>query len=466
MDTKHYDLVVIGSGPAGEKGAAQAAYFGKQVALIEKEPVLGGAAANTGTLPSKTLRETALYLSGFRQRGLHAVHFSLKEQLTPRDFLYRERLVVQTERTRIMENLKRHGIDLYTGFASFVDAHTVAVTPRHSASAHLHADKVLIATGSHPFHPANFPFHDSRVYDSDNILNLREIPATMLVAGGGVIGCEYACMFAALGIKVTLTEGRDRLLGFLDAEVSHALADGMKGLGVELHMNDSIESIATGEQLTAKLKSGKVLQTHALLAATGRSGNTENMGLEAIGLAPDSRGNLKVNAAYQTAVPHIYAVGDVVGFPALAATSMEQARVAMVHAFDLKYKSGVAHILPYGIYTIPEVSMAGETEESLVKSGVPFIAGRARYAQNARGQIIGDKDGFLKLLFRQADMKLLGVVVIGEQASELVHVGLTALLMEAGADLFIQTCFNYPTLSELYKYATYDALGKRGKVRE
>ncbi|MBI5800190.1 MAG: Si-specific NAD(P)(+) transhydrogenase [Verrucomicrobia bacterium] len=465
MDAKHYDLVVIGSGPAGEKGAAQAAYFGKRVALIEKEPVLGGAAANTGTLPSKTLRETALYLSGFRQRGLHAVHFQMKEQLTPRDFLYRERLVVQSERTRIVDNLKRHGIDLYTGFASFVDAHTVAVTPRHSPPAHLHAEKVLIATGSHPFHPANFPFHDSRVYDSDTILNIREIPATMLVAGGGVIGCEYACMFAALGIKVTLVEGRDRLLGFIDAEVSHALADGMRAMGVEFYMNDGIEQIETGDVISAKLKSGKVIKTHSLLAATGRSGNTQNMGLEAIGLQPDGRGNLKVNASFQTAAPHIYAVGDVVGFPALAATSMEQARVAMVHAFDLKYKSGVTNILPYGIYTIPECSMAGETEESLAKSGVPYVVGRARYSQNARGQIIGDKDGFLKLLFREADMKLLGVVVIGEQASELVHVGLTALLTQSGADLFIQMCFNYPTLTELYKYATYDALGQRAKRR-
>jgi len=466
MDAKHYDLVVIGSGPAGEKGAAQAAYFGRRVALVEKEPALGGAAANTGTLPSKTLRETALYLSGFRQRGLHAVHFSLKDQVTARDFLYRERLVVQSERQRIVDNLKRHKVDLYSGFASLADAHTVQIAPKHSPPARITGDVILIATGSHPFHPANFPFHDSRVYDSDTILNLREIPPTMLVAGGGVIGCEYACMFAALGIKVTLVEGRDRLLGFMDAEVSHALADSMRALGIEFHMPDGVEAIETGETFAVRLKSGRVVKAHSLLAATGRSGNTQNLGLEAIGLPPDSRGNLKVNASYQTAVPHIYAVGDVIGFPALAATSMEQARVAMVHAFDLKYKSGVATILPYGIYTIPECSMAGETEESLTKAGVPYVVGRARYAQNARGQIIGDKDGFLKLLFREEDMKLVGVVVIGEQASELVHTGLTALLTDAGADLFIQMCFNYPTLTELYKYATYDALGQRAKKRQ
>jgi NAD(P) transhydrogenase len=463
MDAKKYDLVVIGSGPAGEKGAAQAAYFGKKVALIEKEPVLGGAAANTGTLPSKTLRETALYLSGFRQRGLYGINFSLKDQVTARDFLYRERLVVQSERTRIAENLKRHKIDLYSGFAAFADEHTISVTPQHSPPAFIKADVVLIATGSHPHHPPNFPFHDARVYDSDTILNLHDIPPTMLIAGGGVIGCEYACMFCALGIKVSLVEGRDRLLGFMDAELSHALAHNLKEMGINLIMPESIEQVEAGDTFKIGLKSGKNLHVHTILAATGRTGNTRGLGLEGIGIQPSSRGNLEVNEHYQTKLPHIYAVGDVVGFPALASTSMEQARIAMVHAFNLKYKEGLAHILPYGIYTIPECSMAGETEESLAKKKVPYVVGRTRYSTNARGQIIGDKDGFLKLIFSEEDMKLLGVHVIGEQASELVHVGLTALLMSAGADLFIQTCFNYPTLTEMYKYATYDALGQRAK---
>ncbi|MEW6307347.1 MAG: Si-specific NAD(P)(+) transhydrogenase [Verrucomicrobiota bacterium] len=466
MEAKKYDLIVIGSGPAGEKGAAQAAYFGKRVALIEKEPVLGGAAANTGTLPSKTLRETALYLSGFRQRGLYGITFTLRDKVTARDFLYREQQVVQTERARIADNLKRHKIDLYLGFASFVDAHTVAVQPRHSPPAYLKGSVILIATGSHPHHPPVFPFHDSRVYDSDTILTLREIPQTMLIAGGGVIGCEYACLFSALGIKVSLVEGRERLLGFLDSEISYALGESMTSMGVELHMPDSIEGVeAEAEQFHVTLKSGKRLLPQAILAATGRTGNTEGLNLESIGVQPTKRGNLDVNANYQTSVPHIYAVGDVIGFPSLASTSMEQARVAMVHAFDLKYKSNVAHILPYGIYTIPECSMAGETEESCVTKQIPYVVGKTRYNHNARGQIIGDKDGFLKLIFREDDMKLLGVHVIGEQASELIHVGLTALLMGAGADLFIQTCFNYPTLSETYKYATYDALGQRAKRR-
>ena len=463
MDANKFDLIVIGSGPAGEKGAAQAAYFGKRVALIEKEPVMGGAAANTGTLPSKTLRESALYLSGFKQRGLYGINFSLKDKVTAQDFLYRERLVVQTERIRIQENLKKHQVEVFNGLASFVDAHTIEVRPKHSEPVRLQADFFLIASGSHPFHPPNIPFHDSHVYDSDTILNLREIPATMLIAGGGVVGCEYACMFSALGIKVTLIEGRDRLLGFLDPEISHLLAAGMGAMGIELQMPDALESVEVGGKLQVRFKSGKEAAFNSILAATGRSGNTRDLGLEQLGIKINARGNIEVNEQYQTAQPHIYAAGDVIGFPALASTSMEQARLAMVHAFNLKYKERLAPILPYGIYTIPECSMAGETEETLLQKKIPYVVGRTFYKNNARGQIIGEKDGLLKLIFREEDMRLLGVHVIGEQASELVHIGVTALLMSATSDLFIQTCYNYPTLSEMYKYAAYDALGRRAQ---
>ena len=459
-----YDLVVIGSGPAGEKGAAQAAYFGKKVALVEKAPALGGAAANTGTLPSKTLRETALYLSGFRQRGLHGVTLNMADQVTARDFLFHQQNVTGTERARIQANLERHKVDQFQGFAAFTDPHTVSVVADGGGDVvSLAADVFLIATGSRPHRPGNFPFEDPRVYDSDTILGIGDIPGTMLIAGGGVIGCEYACLFQALGVQVTLVEGRDRLLQFLDGEISQALAASMSKMGIRLLLNETIEGVEAGPLLNVKLKSGKTAGVDALLAAAGRSGNTGGMNLEAIGVMPGSRGQLDVNAHYQTSVPHVYAVGDVIGFPALASTSMEQARVAMVHAFDLKYKTAVAPILPYGIYTIPECSVAGETEESLEKQNIAYVAGRARYEHNPRGQIIGDRDGFLKLLFREEDMRLLGVSVIGEQATELVHIGLTALLQEATAELFIQTCFNYPTLAELYKYATYDALGARAK---
>jgi NAD(P) transhydrogenase len=461
--TNKYDLIVIGSGPAGEKGAAQAAYFGKKVALVEKAPALGGAAANTGTLPSKTLRETALYLSGFRQRGMHGVTLSMADRVTARDFLFHQHNVTAAERARIQTNLERHKVDQYQGFAAFTDPHTVSVTPDSGPAVTLTANVFLIATGSRPHRPGNFPFEDPRVYDSDTILGIGDIPGTMLIAGGGVIGCEYACLFQALGVQVALVEGRDRLLQFLDGEISQALAASMSKMGIRLLLNETIETVESGELLNVRLKSGKTAAVDSLLAASGRSGNTAGMNLEAIGVTPGSRGQLDVNAHYQTSVPHVYAAGDVIGFPALASTSMEQARVAMVHAFDLKYKSAVAPILPYGIYTIPECSVAGETEESLQKQNIPYVAGRARYENNPRGQIIGDRDGFLKLLFREDDMRLLGVSVIGEQATELVHIGLIALLQQATAELFIHTCFNYPTLSELYKYATYDALGARTK---
>ena len=458
MSSTHYDLIVIGSGPGGEKGGAQAAFFGKNVALIEKEAGYGGAATNTGTLPSKTLRESALYLSGFEKRGLYGINLEMRDRVTARDFFYREREVVHSEQARITANIQHHNIDVYHGVGAFADANTVSVTAADGTKTLLTADKFLIATGSTPTHPGNIPFHDKRVFDSDTILDLHDMPETMLVIGGGVIGCEYACMFAALGIKVSLIDGRDRLLGFMDAEISEALKKAMEKLDIDLFLSDTVETIDTAEKLHITLKSGHRFPVDIVLAATGRNGATDGMGLTEVGVAPDSRGLLHVNEHYQTAVPHIYAVGDVIGFPALASTSMEQARIAMSHAFDLAFKDRLAPILPYGIYTIPECSMAGETEDALKKAGTPYVCGHAHYKTNARGEIIGDTDGFLKLLFRTDDMKLLGVHIIGEQASELVHIGLTALLSNATADLFIATCYNYPTLSEIYKYATYSAL--------
>ena len=459
MSTPHYDLIVIGSGPAGEKGAAQAAYFGKKVALVEKQTFLGGAAANTGTLPSKTLRESALYLSGFKQRGLYGIDLSIKDKVTARDFLYREGIVAESERTRISANLDRHNTDIIGGTAAFLDPHRISVTNAAGDEKEFTADNFLIATGSRPYRPENMPFDDSRVFDSDTILKMDTLPKSMLVAGGGVIGCEYACMFSTLGIDVSLVEGREQLLGFLDSEVSNTLSKRMDAMGIALQMPDRIDSVEAGEHLAVHLSSGTTIEVDALLAATGRTGNTHSLGLDRIGINAGKRGQLSVNESYQTEHAHIYAAGDVIGFPALASTSMEQARLAMVHAFDLKYKTGLANILPYGIYTIPECSMAGETEESLAAKQTPYVVGRAKYVANARGQIIGDQDGFLKLIFHRQSRKLLGVHVIGESASELVHTGLTAMLMDATTDLFIHTCYNYPTLNEMYKYATYDALG-------
>ncbi|WP_406695334.1 Si-specific NAD(P)(+) transhydrogenase [Singulisphaera sp. Ch08] len=464
MDSSKFDLIVIGSGPAGEKGAAQAAYFGKSVAMIEKEPSLGGAAANTGTLPSKTLRETALFLSGFRNRDLSGVNLSIKHKVTIRDFLVHEQHVTQEERVRILNNLSRHHVRLFRGSGSFVDPHTVRIRSNDGSETLIQGDVVLIAVGSSPFRPPIYPFDDPRVWDSDTILQLQHMPKSMLVVGGGVIGCEYACMFAILGIDVTVVEQRGRAVGSLDAEIAASLQAQMESIGIRFIFNDSVEFVHAGEEIDVRLKSGLELQPGAILVSSGRNGNTQDLGLDRVGVEVNERGVVHVNSRYQTEAPHVYAAGDVIGSPALASTAMEQARVAMVNAFDLKYKSDMAVILPYGIYTIPECSMAGETEESLQKKGIPYIVGKATYDSNARGHIIGDDKGFLKLLFAVEDMRLLGVHVIGEQATELVHVGLTALLLKQGADLFIQTCYNYPTLTELYKYATYDALGRRAAL--
>jgi NAD(P) transhydrogenase len=461
LPDNNYDLIVIGSGPAGEKGAAQAAYFGKRVAIIEKEKALGGAAANTGTLPSKTLRETSLTLSGFRKRELYGMDISLQRKASVKDFLRRERDVVDYERERIAGNISRHKVDLFFGEASFTDPHTINIKKHDGENITLHGEVILVATGSRPRQPDIYPFDDPRVFDSDTILHLQNMPKSMVIIGGGVIGCEYACTFAALDIEVHLVESRDILLSFLDKEMSVALRDQMSKLGIYFQMPCRVSQCNRNEEyLEVILDSGHSIKSDSILVCSGRISNTASLNLESAGLSTGANGLIEVDKNYCTPVSHIYAAGDVIGFPALASTSMEQARIAMVHAFQLKYKESLAPILPYGIFTIPEVSMAGETEESLQKQNIDYIVGRARYSANARGQIIGDQDGFVKLIYRQPDMKLLGVHVIGESATELVHIGLTGLLTDAHAELFIRTCYNYPTLGELYKYATYDAMGK------
>ncbi len=461
-EANSFDLVVIGSGPAGEKGAAQAAYFGKRVAIVEREAVFGGAAANTGTLPSKTLRETSLTLSGFRNRGLYGVDLSLRRQATVPDLMRREAAMVATERERIRANLDRHRVTTFRGEASFIDAHTVRVARPGTPPIDLGAEIVLIATGSSPRRTSLFPFGHPRVFDSDEILKIDRMPRSLAVVGGGVIGAEYASTFAALEVEVSLIEGRDRLLSFLDGEIAEALRKGMQNLGIRFYMPKRVASCEAGaESVTLRLDGGESVTADAVLVSAGRVSNTATLNLAAAGIRCGEHGLIQVDEHFRTSTANVYAAGDVIGFPALASISMEQARLAMVHAFDLQYKKALASVLPYGIYTIPEVSMAGETEESLNAKGIDYVVGRAAYQHNARGQIIGDREGMLKLLFARPGLQLLGVHVIGEQATELVHVGLTALLTGAGAELFIRTCYNYPTLAETYKYATYDAMGKR-----
>jgi NAD(P) transhydrogenase len=456
-----YDLIVIGSGPAGEKGAAQAAYFGKRVALIERAEHLGGAGINTGTVPSKTLRETALYFSGLKARGLYGVDYQVKPDLTVHDFMYREQEVVRSLREVVSANIERHKVEVVRGQAEFDDPHTIRVGDRR-----LSAEVILIATGSVPTRPPGVPFADPRVHDSDEILTMERLPASLAVIGAGVIGCEYATIFAALGIRVTLVDGRDRLLGFLDGEVADRLRLQMQLLGVDVKLREGVTRYdADADGIRLDLKGGSALKVDAVLVAAGRVANVAELGLERAGLSVNERGLLTVNARYQTAVPHIYAAGDVIGFPALASTSMEQARVAMVHAFDLKYKTAVAPIFPLAVYTIPEISMVGETEESCRQKSIDYCVGRALYRTNARGQITGDLGGELKLVFRYPDKTLLGVHVIGESASELVHVGLMVLQVGGTIDTFINSVFNYPSLGETYKYAAYDGLGAVARRR-
>ena len=475
---KNYDLVVLGSGPAGEKGAAQAAYFGKKVAMVEREFHLGGAAAST-TIPSKTLRETSLALSGIRARHLHGVDLSLKRQATAKDFLHHERVVKDAECTRVMDNMLRHSVTIFNGMGSFVDQRTIKVESYGKAPEFLRGNIILIATGSSSRRPENFP-KDHRIYDSESILHIKSIPKNMVVVGGGVIGCEYACIFAELGVDVSLVHNKEILLPFLDRDISLALENSMSKMGINMLMLESVElcTVKTNE-LKIKLGSGKVVNTEVIMLATGRTSNTGELNLEAAGITPGKYGLLMVDQNYRVIHPEtrkpvlgIYAAGDVIGRPALASTSMEQARFAMIKAFNLEpYKEHVAPILPLGIYTIPECSLAGKTEEECREEKIDYVVGKALYNQNARGMIIGDCDGFLKLIFEfnndlSRPMKLLGVHVIGEIASELIHIGVSALIIGAGSNLFIDACFNYPTLGELYKYATYDAMGNRAKRLE
>jgi NAD(P) transhydrogenase len=469
-----FDLIVLGCGPAGEKGAAQVAYFGKKVAVIERATQVGGSGINTGTVPSKTLRESALYFSGLKQRGLYGIDYSLREGLKIGDFMHHVEQVVEMERRKILKNLELHKIELIHGRAAFEDAHTVSVAMPGGRRRLLTADVILIATGSRPNRPAEVPFDDVNFFDSDSFLKMDKIPESLIVVGAGVIGSEYASIFLALGVKVTLTAGSDRMLTFLDAEISELLRQRLAEWGMEFYFNDRAETYErtpTGVRL--KMKSGQVLEAEKVLFAAGRIGAVDGLQLERAGLGVNKRGHIDVDENYCTKVPNVYAAGDVIGNPALASTSMEQARVAMCHAFGLKYKQRVASMLPMGIYTIPEISSVGESEESCkdVKVHNPpldYCVGVANYKNNARGQICGDTSGKLKLVFARADKKLLGVHIIGENATELIHLGLMSLYDGDTIDAFIELCFNYPTLSEMYKYAAYDGMGNLSghKLRE
>src|SRR5258705_4412520 len=411
---QRFDLVVIGCGAAGEKAGAQAAYFGKRVAVIERAGVPGGSCINTGTVPSKTLRESALYFSGLGQRGLYGIDYSLKENLTVHDFMHHEREVVEMERRRILKNLELHKIEYIQGQAAFEDAHTVTLGNRR-----LTGEIILISTGSKPNRPPEISFDDVHTFDSDTFLQMDRIPKSLAVIGGGVIGCEYASIFMALGVKVTLVDGRDRLLPFLDSEISDRLRDRLAELGMNFWFNGrpvELENSEAGAKLM--MKSGKILETEARSFAAGARAAVDGLALAKAGLAVNDRGYIAVDENYRTAVLNIYAAGDVIGFPALASTSMDQGRVAVCHAFGFQYKQRVASMLPRASYAIPEISAAGETEDSCKEKKIDYCVGRAHYDNNARGHICGDTAGVFKMGFLPHDKKMLGGVHYVEETGE------------------------------------------------
>lgn len=460
-----YDVIVIGSGPAGQRAAIQSAKLGKRVAVIERKAVVGGVSTNTGTIPSKTLREAVLYLSGYRQRSIYGASYTVKEKITINDLLYRADVVIRHDIDVTRHQLHRNGVELLSATANLVDANRVHLNfvDKHSENV-VTTQHVILATGTTVNRPDNIPFDGYSVFTSDDILKMDRIPRTLAVIGGGVIGCEYACMFATLGVRVTLIEARDRLLPFIDHEIIDALVYHMRQQRVTVRLGEMVKSVdkvedKRGTHVRICLESGKEIHTEKTLYSIGRIGATGSLNLSAVGLVPDSRGRLAVNEHYQTAVSNIYAVGDVIGFPSLASTSMEQGRLAACHAFGVEAKS-VPELFPYGIYTIPEISTVGPSEEELTQQNVPYEVGKAYYREIARGQIIGDSIGMLKLIFHRETRKLLGVHIIGEGASELIHIGQAVLAFGGKVDYFVDTVFNYPTLAEAYKTAAFDGLNR------
>lgn len=457
---KKYDLVVIGSGPGGEKAAVKAAYFGHKVALVEGRPEFGGAGVHTGTLPSKTLKETALFLSGRREKGLYGVEKTLSHEASAKDFLFRKDLVTEAVGQEVRENIELHGVDIFHGTGSFEDEHHIKVSG--AIEEVIYGDYIIIATGSYPVHPEGVPFDMQRVHDSDTILEIQRFPRSICVVGAGVIGCEYATIFATMGCKVFLINRSDKVLPFLDHEVSAGLVEEMKHEGIEILFNTSIKSMEVpvdhDEPIDIQLESGQTLHVDMYLFAAGRSGFIEPLNLQKVGVKTGKRETIVVNDDYQTNIPHIYAVGDVIGFPALASTSMDQGRAAVAHIFQTHDMERIAKVFPYGIYTIPEVSVIGMTEEQAQEKGLDYLVGKAEYAKTQRGQIMGIKSGFVKVVFARDDLRILGVHILGPLATELIHYGM--LLVQRGETLMtvISEVFNHPTLHDLYKYACYDGL--------
>jgi NAD(P) transhydrogenase len=455
-----YDLLVIGSGPAGQKAAVQAAKLGKTVGIIERKAAVGGVSTNTGTIPSKALREAVLYLSGFRQRNLYGAGYRLKKTVTIEDLVFRANHIIQNEIEIVKDQMARNRIDLIFGDARFVDPHRLLVQ-QAGTSTHHFAHVIIIAVGTEPSRPANIPFNGHTIIDTDGLIALKHLPTSIVIVGGGVIGTEYAAILAMIGVPVVLIDKRPRLLEFVDAQIIDTLQRHMTDIGVTLCHEEEVVAIREESDglVTVSLTHRPPITTTTLLYAIGRIGATKHLNLEAVGLTPDARGRVIVNEHFQTAIPHIYAAGDVIGFPALASTSMQQGRHAACHAFGHPDHTDT-DLLPYGIYTIPEISTVGRNEEELTKAGTPYAVGIAHYREIARGQLTGDETGMLKLLFHRRTRALLGVHAIGEGATEIIHIGQAVMAYRGKIDYFIDTVFNYPTLAECYKVAALDGINR------
>jgi NAD(P) transhydrogenase len=461
MSAVKYDLIVIGSGPSGQRAAVAASKLKKRVAVVEARSVVGGVCINTGTIPSKTMREAVLHLSGYNYKSVYGMNYRVKERISMADLAFRVQAVIKTEVDVTEAQLSRNGIDVVHGLARFVDPHQVRVDGPGTDST-LDAERIIIAVGTRPADSPKVPINGRTIVNSDQILNLPELPRSLIVVGGGVIGVEYACMFAVLGVRVTIIEKRNKLLEFADQEIVEALSYHLRDARVTMRLGEEVESVeelADGTVI-ANLQSKKKVSGDALLYAIGRQGSVDDLNLPAAGLDADSRGRIPVDENYQTKVPHIFAVGDVVGFPSLASVSMEQGRIAAARAFNDKGASSNPSFYPYGIYTIPEISFIGKTEEQLTDEDVPYEVGMAYYRETARGQIRGDTAGRLKLVFHRDTLKVLGVHIIGEGASELVHIGQAVMILNGTVEYFIDTVFNYPTLAECYKAAAFNGLGR------
>lgn len=455
-----YDIIVIGCGPAGQRAAIQAAKLRKRVAIIDKREVVGGVCVNTGTIPSKSFKEAVLYLSGFRQRIMYGAAYREKSKIQMSDLTFRCNRIMQIEIDTIKNQLNRNHVDTLYGHAAFVDPHTVEIASSTGVIKKTAANFV-IAVGARPHRPSNVQFNGTTIFDSDDVLNLKNLPREMTVVGGGVIGTEYGSMFAALGVSVTIVDGRKRLLGFVDEELIDCFHYQMRNMGVRLRLGEEVDRCEPREdgQVVTVLKSGKVIVSDCVLYSAGRVSATDDLGLGNVGITADERGKLKVNEHFQTEVAHIYAAGDVIGFPALASTSARQGRLATCHAFGVKDE--IMEVpLPFGIYAIPEISYVGLNEDEATKQGIPYETGVARYKEIARGQLLGDENGMLKVLFHRQTGQVIGVHIIGEYATELIHIGQAVMALKGGLNYLRDAVFNYPTLAECYKVAALDGYNK------